>query len=124
MMTKLRNSAVALAAGTLLALGSAIPAQAWTVAAAPPGGAWSGASNGVSLWGSNGLRISYQWQRGNGLTGLVCAEAKGYVNGVATWFGAGCGVSGSVNVPWGNVLAVTQMRFRSISGIGVGVTWQ
>ncbi|WP_158507227.1 hypothetical protein [Subtercola sp. Z020] len=60
----------------------------------------------------------------NGSGTRVCASGLGYNTAYAPiWYGVGCGGSGAVNVPWGNVLAYQKLHAYSINGYGGNINW-
>lgn len=109
-----------------------------------PRGTWGNIQHGsCAIWGDSGIDygrpayVSYSWavQPGtiHGVT--VCAQAFGYARTVRVeiwdppaktvkrWYNAGCGSSGRVTVPWGNVSDVKKMRFlgTQVPGLGASV---
>ncbi|MDF3299718.1 hypothetical protein [Streptomyces tropicalis] len=72
---------------------------------------WSTVKDGCGHFGRPGLRMGYSWAVWKG--GAICVKVEGFKNGKKTWYNAGCGKSGSVTVPWGNVLAEKQMQVKN-----------
>ncbi|MFF9510472.1 hypothetical protein ACF1BU_08720 [Streptomyces sp. NPDC014724] len=46
-------------------------------------------------------------------SGSICVQVKGFnAKGKKTWYNAGCGKSGQITVPWGNVAANKEMKVK------------
>ncbi|WP_163010823.1 hypothetical protein [Streptomyces dangxiongensis] len=81
----------------------------WMRAGSLPG-RWSTVKDGCGHFGRPGLKMGYQWAVFRG--GSICVKVQGFVNGRAKWYNAGCGKTGAVKVPWGNVLAEKEMKVK------------
>ncbi|AGS68385.1 hypothetical protein [Streptomyces collinus] len=81
----------------------------WNRAVSLPG-RWSTVNDGCGHFGRPGLKMGYTWAVYRG--GSICVQVKGFVNGRKKWYNAGCGKTGSVKVPWGNVLAEKEMKVK------------
>ncbi|MFD7067416.1 hypothetical protein ACFV97_09305 [Streptomyces sp. NPDC059913] len=82
----------------------------WKNAGSVPG-KWSTLDDGCAHFGANGMKMVYGWKVFKG--GSVCVQVKGFdARGKKTWHGAGCGKSGEITVPWGNVAANKEMKVR------------
>jgi hypothetical protein len=124
----MRRSAFAALCGVILSLAIASPALAFGEASAyaPPFARWGPASdNGVGVFGHKGYHQAYSWSSASDMQ--VCVQAWGFSATYPRghWYGGGCGYSGFVSVPWGNVLAVPRLRAYSLSILtGTFVDWQ
>ncbi|MFE9397660.1 hypothetical protein [Streptomyces flavidovirens] len=87
--------------------------NSWKSAGGVPG-RWSTVRDrNCSIFGHQGYRIAYQWRAERG---RPCIKVKGFVNGRAKWYNAGCGRSGNIqNVPWGNVAANKEIKVKGAS---------
>ncbi|MFD9566981.1 hypothetical protein [Streptomyces sp. NPDC059994] len=57
------------------------------------------------------MKMGYAWTVTKG--GSVCVKFKGFnAQGAKTWYDAGCGKSGSVQVPWGNVAGEKEIMVK------------
>lgn len=65
-----------------------------------------------TIWGTGGLRVGYQWTAERG---APCVKVKGFKNGREKWYNAGCGKTGSVKVPWGNVAGNKSIKVKGSS---------
>ncbi|WP_290474030.1 hypothetical protein [Leifsonia sp. 71-9] len=74
---------------------------------------------GCAVAGYPGYQRSYSWSKTSDTS--VCTKGKGFNGNNATWYSTSCS-SGSWSVPWGNVLAYTQMQGMSLAGV-VGATY-
>ena len=106
-----------LACSPMVVLGTASNAQAacsGSVYAPPGGGSSAEKTLSCGVFGHPGYRKGYSWNVATGSNLRVCAQVKGYdANMRATWYYAGCGTSGRVAVPWGNVGASGAFRASS-----------
>ncbi|GAA0434552.1 hypothetical protein [Leifsonia naganoensis] len=80
---------------------------------------YSTSVQGCAVAGYPGYQRSYSWSKTSDTS--VCTKGKGFNGNNATWFSTSCS-SGSWSVPWGNVLAYTQMQGMSLAGV-VGATY-
>ncbi|MEU4043825.1 hypothetical protein ACK389_03935 [Streptomyces antibioticus] len=115
-------SVAALTAGATTAEASPAPApprETASVAAASCGswiqagslpGRWSTVNDHCGHFGRPGLKLGYSWAVYRGSS--ICVKVKGFVNGQKKWYNAGCGRSGNIKVPWGNVLAEKEMKVK------------
>lgn len=91
---------------------------------APPTG-YSTSVQGCAVFGYRGYTRYYNWTN-NTDGSTICTKGNGYnSSGNQFWYSTGCkaaGASGSVVVPWGNVLAYTQMQGYAPGGSGF-YTW-
>ncbi|MFV2117294.1 hypothetical protein ACE14D_02130 [Streptomyces sp. Act-28] len=71
---------------------------------------WSKVSDNCGHFGKAGMKMGYAWKVYKGSS--ICVEVKGFVNGKAKWYKAGCGKTGSIKVPWGNVLGAKEMKVK------------
>jgi hypothetical protein len=78
---------------------------------------------GCAVMGYPGYKREYKWEVTSDVN--ICTKGRGFAsNNAATWFSTGCG-GGSYSVPWGNVLAYTQMQGLSMSGLtGATYVWR
>lgn len=82
----------------------------WMRAGSLPG-RWSTVKDGCGHFGRPGLKMGYSWAVFRGSS--ICVKVQGFdSHGRKKWYNAGCGRSGSVKVPWGNVLAEKQMKVK------------
>lgn len=82
----------------------------WKNAGGLPG-KWTTVDDGCSHFGATGMKMAYGWKVFKG--GSVCVKVKGFnAVGKKTWYVAGCGKTGSVEAPWGNVAAKKEMRIK------------
>lgn len=83
-------------------------------------GTWS-TSTGVYIIGSPGYSVYYQWMGNLDANQSGCVRGKGFYwppyapsgTFVQTWYGLGCGSSGSGGGTWGNVAASAQVQAQS-----------
>ncbi|OEJ97060.1 hypothetical protein [Streptomyces thermolilacinus] len=71
---------------------------------------WSKVSDKCGHFGKPGMKMGYAWKVYKGSS--VCVQVKGFVNGKEKWYKAGCGKSGAIKVPWGNVAASKEMKVK------------
>lgn len=71
---------------------------------------WSKVSDNCGHFGKPGMKMGYAWKVYKGSS--ICVEVKGFVNGKAKWYKAGCGKTGTIKVPWGNVLGAKEMKVK------------
>jgi hypothetical protein len=92
---------------------------------APVGGAFYLSQDGCSYIGLNSLATRYySWQLAPFVNSNACVKARGYNHTSAVvWVSAGCGGSGGVNVPWGNVASVAKVQLASMGTTGTTVVW-
>jgi hypothetical protein len=124
-------AAVAVTAGVLLAGGASAEASPLTANSCSgshqAGGApqtWSPASkSGCSVFGSPGRTQGYRFTVTN--SSSACVQGWGFdsAHPKGGWFDVGCGQSGRMSVPWGNVLGEPQVRVKSISLLPVLIDW-
>jgi hypothetical protein len=98
----------------------------WKNAVAGPGAYWT-SLNGCALAGNRGYRAGYTIANVSSVS--ICSQGKGYnAAGTMGWYGLGCrgsGGEGGGTVPWDNVLAYTQARGMSLSGVtGASYQWK
>ena len=75
---------------------------------------------GCAVAGYPGYQREYSWSKTSD-AGL-CTKGKGFNSSNAgTWYSTACS-SGNWTVPWGNVLAYTQLQGMSTAGV-VGATY-
>ena len=75
------------------------------------------------MFGYPGYWRPYNWVNTSDM--YICTNGRGYnSSAAASWYSTGC--NGGVNdVPWGNVLAYTQMQGMSLSGVtGASYDWK
>ncbi|AOT57961.1 MULTISPECIES: hypothetical protein [Streptomyces] len=72
---------------------------------------WSKVSDNCGHFGKPGLKMGYTWKVYKG--SAICVKVRGFVNGKDKWYDAGCGKSGAIKVPWGNVLAAKEMKVKN-----------
>jgi hypothetical protein len=100
----------------------------WKTGTALIGGGWTTSLNGCAVVGYPGYVRPYSWANGSDVQG--CVRAKGFTpngtgGGTQGWYTLGCVDSNNVGVPWGNVLAYTQVQARSLSiATGMGYKWR
>ncbi|MEV8611315.1 hypothetical protein AB0383_25895 [Amycolatopsis sp. NPDC051373] len=85
---------------------------------------WSKASHsGCSVFGSPGRKQGYSFTVTNNQT--ACVQGWGFdsAHPKGGWFDIGCGVSGHMTVPWGNVLGEPQVRVKSVSILPTLLDW-
>lgn len=88
---------------------------------APLGGSWSGEIRRVTSY-SHVSEKYYGWSVAPTASFGVCTQGSGYYTGYnggsfglwKSWYGTGCGTSGSARVPWDNVLAYPTFMARSM----------
>lgn len=81
---------------------------------------WMTSVQGCAVAGCPGYQREYAWSKTSD-TGL-CTKGKGFNStNTATWYSTACS-GGNWSVPWGNVLAYTQMQGLSTAGV-VGATY-
>jgi hypothetical protein len=85
--------------------------SSWKNAGSVPG-RWSKVKdNTCAVIGHDGFKIGYQWAVERGTR--ICVKVKGYnAQHKTTWYDAGCGKTGSVRVPWGNVAGNKEMKVK------------
>jgi len=91
------------------------------------GGIWGPVSQGnCSVIGSPGATHRYNWQRALFVFTQGCVRARGFNSaGTAVWYSAGCGTSGGVTAPWGNILAMPATQAYSQAVVaGFTANWQ
>lgn len=71
---------------------------------------WSKVSDKCGHFGKPGMKMGYAWKVYKGSS--ICVQVKGFVNGKDKWYNAGCGKTGAIKVPWGNVLASKEMKVK------------
>lgn len=72
---------------------------------------WTTLNDGCAHFGAKGMKMVYGWKVYKG--GSVCVKVKGFNSkGKKTWYDAGCGKSGQIKVPWGNVAANKEMKIK------------
>lgn len=96
----------------------------WENAVASPFG-YANSNPGCAVFGYTGYWRYYQWTNTSSVQ--ACVQNKGWSSvdsSNAIWGGMGCsGSGGSGSIHWGNVLAYTQVRGLSLSGL-TGATYQ
>ncbi|MEW2502384.1 hypothetical protein AB0878_18060 [Amycolatopsis sp. NPDC047767] len=121
------------AAGTLVAgagVANAAPASACTDPHQASGiiGKWGPVSkSNCAIFGRPGLRAGYGWNVQEGTNQSACVQGWGFdaKHPKGGWFSLGCGKSGKMTVPWGNMAANPQVRVKSMGGsIAVIVDWR
>ncbi|MEU2183226.1 hypothetical protein [Streptomyces thermolilacinus] len=71
---------------------------------------WSKVSDKCGHFGKPGMKMGYTWKVYQGSS--ICVQVKGFVNGKEKWYKAGCGKTGAIKVPWGNVAASKEMKVK------------
>lgn len=86
-------------------------------------GTWWTSVQGCAVAGYNGYNRQYHWENGSDVE--LCTNGRGYNSShAAAWYSTGCS-GGDYSVPWGNVLAYTQMQGFSLSGVtGAAYLWR
>lgn len=94
----------------------------WQLAVAGPFG-YANSTPGCAVFGYPGYERIYNWANGSNVQ--LCVQAKGWNGaGAETWYVLGCQGNQDWLVPWGNTLAYTQVRGKSLSGAtGAGYSW-
>lgn len=84
---------------------------------------YAASTNGCAVFGYTGYYRPYSWSKWADAS--MCVQGKGWSNPTTmTWWGLGCSNNSDVLVPWGNVLAYTQVRGYSLSGVtGAAYNW-
>ena len=78
-------------------------------------GTWWDSVKGCAVAGYNGYRREYHWENTSDVE--LCTNGNGYNSShKQAWYSTGCN-GGNPTVPWGNVLAYTQMQGFSLSGV-------
>lgn len=91
----------------------------------PPWGGWGRVTTGCGIAGHPGFKLAYAWSKLPNVSTRGCTEVRGWVNYEKKGFSAGCGQRGGATVPWGNVLANSAARTRSISvPAGFSMSWR
>ncbi|MFD4855663.1 hypothetical protein [Streptomyces atratus] len=91
-------------------LGAKGVCMGWKNAGSIPG-KWSTLNDGCAHFGFKGMKMVYAWKVFKGSS--ICVQAKGFnAKGKKTWYKAGCGKSGKITVPWGNVAANKEMKVK------------
>jgi hypothetical protein len=81
--------------------------------------------DGCAVAGYPGYKREYRWNNRSDV--LMCADGRGFTSsGARTWYSASCTYdTATVSVPWGNVLAYTEMQAMSGSGAtGAAFEWR
>ncbi|MCX4849206.1 hypothetical protein [Streptomyces sp. NBC_00893] len=126
---KIATGAISLLSFAAIAAGAAPASASQTVAPAPttqgakgacmPGwknagsipGKWSTINDRCPHFGSKGMKMGYAWKVYKGSS--ICVQVKGFnAKGKKTWYNAGCGKSGQIKVPWGNVADTKEMKVK------------
>ncbi len=88
------------------------------------GGTWFTSVQGCAVFGYPGYQREYYWENASDVT--LCTKGKGFnASQAAVWHSTGCGNGDAYRVPWGNVLAYTQMQGMSSSwATGAAYLWR
>jgi len=94
----------------------------WQNAVAGPGVSWN-STNGCAVFGYPGYKRQYSWQNQSDVS--LCVMAKGWnASAAAAWYTLTCSSGTFGQILWGNVLAYTQVRGKSLSAItGAAYRW-
>ncbi|MGW1298020.1 hypothetical protein [Streptomyces sp. NPDC002533] len=108
---KAPQSAVPTATEATIGLAAACPSK-WKKAGGVPG-KWSTAKDQCSIFGRPGYKAVYQW---SATRGKPCIQVLGFDSkGRDKWHNAGCGKTGAIKVPWGNVAANKIIKIKGAS---------
>lgn len=89
---------------------------------------WGPVSKGCYVLGKKGVKVGYNWKV-NPVpiwgSPAACTQVRGYNSSKkSTWYNAGCGESGSLSAPWGNVASSKAARAKSAKTVVTNVRWQ
>lgn len=101
----------------------------WKATVAPAlASGWGPVSKGCYVLGKPGVKAGYNWKVNSfPIWGspIACVQVRGYNSSMkSTWYGAGCGDSGSRSAPWGNVASSKAVRAKSAKTLVTYVNWQ